>query len=222
MPDPDQIKGALSSMFGSFTSGATSKYLVYVGYAVYAGILLGIGFLIYYVIKYKYKITIFEGSITKDENGKFTFIPRKVTRDRAMPSIENGIERWKLLMNFGKTIEPISFKYILPGNNVFLYKTGTDAFNPMPILGGNPSASFSVDPFDRAFLNLGVQNDAREYQKDDAAQKAQMWMFVSGLIILVAIVLAGWLILKYSASTAQKIEIAGNALKGIASQVAPN
>lgn len=222
MPDPGEISNAVNSVFGNMFAGGSAKYLVYVGYFVWAALLIGTGFLIFWLMKYKYKVTIFEGSIEKKENGEFNFNIRKVKRDRAMPTKEGGISKWKLLMNFGKFIEPINFKYIMPGNNVFLFNTGPDTFNPMPIKAGNPSAFYEVDPFDSAFLNLGVQSDAKEYMKDDAVKKAQLWMFVSGLIILVAIVVSGWLILKYSAHTAQKIEIAGNALKGIAGSIAPN
>lgn len=222
MPDPGQISAVVSDMFSGMAASGSSKYLVYVGYFAWAIAILAIGFILYYGLKYKYKVTIFEGSIEKSQSGELNFITRKVSRDRAMPSKVGGISKWRLLMNFGKSIEPINYKYIQPGNHVFLFKTGPDTFNPMPIRAGNPSAFYEVDPFDAAFLNLGVQNDAREYQKDDAVKKAQMWMFVSGLIILVAVVLSGWLILKYSSLTAGKIEIAGNALKGIATSIAPN
>ena len=222
MPDPGQISGIMNKMFSSAVAGGSQKYLVYVGYFMWAILLLAVGFVFYYMMKYKYKVTIFEGAIERDSTGQCNFITRKVKRDRAMPTRVKGIEKWKLLMNWGKSLEPINYKYIQPGNHVFLFRTGPDTFNPMPIRAGNPSAFYEVDPFDRAFLNLGVQSDAREYQKDDAAKKAQMWMFVSGLIILVAIVVTGWLILKYSAHTASKIELAGNALKGIANTVAPN
>jgi len=91
---------------------------------------------------------------------------------------------------------------------------------PRPVIGSG--AVFTVDPFDRAFLNLGIQSDAREYMKDSDVKRAQVWMFVSGLIILIAIVIAGWLILKYSSVTAGEIKEATNLLRGIGNTVAPH
>lgn len=221
MPTPDSIGESVGSMFGNMLSSGTGKYIIYIGYFLLAMAILAVGFIFYYWTQYKYKITIFEGSLEKNDAGKLIFHPRMIKRDRAMPILEDGIQKWRLLFNFKKRLEPINFKYIQPGNHVFLYRTGPDTFNPMPITGGNPSATFEIDPFDRAFLNLGVQSDAREYMKDDAMKKAQMWMFVSGLIILVAVVVTGWLILKYSSVTAGEIKEASNLLRGITNNIAP-
>ena len=202
MPDPEGIKSAMSGMFSNMFASGSSKYMVYVGYFLIAGVIIAIGFLFYYMIMYKYKITIFEGSLGFDKSGDRTITVRRITTDRAMPVMDKGMPKWRLLKQFGKKLEPIDFKYIMPNNRVFLFKTSPTTFNPIPIKVSNPSAVFDIEPFDRAFLNLGVQNDAREYMKDGQMQKAQIWMFVSGLIILIAIVVSGWLILKYSAHTA--------------------
>jgi len=186
MPDPGQLTNALSKIFENMFASGTQKYMIYVGWIVWGIVIIAIGFAIYYLIMFKYKIIIFEGSIGYDKDGQRTINIRKVKSDRAMPTKERGMPKWKLLFNFGKKIEPIDYKYIQPNNRVFLFRTGPNTFNPMPIAIGNPTAVFDIDPFDRAFLNLGVQNDAREYMKDDAMRKAQIWMFVSGLIILIA------------------------------------
>jgi len=215
MPDPGQLSDALSGIFTNMFRGGSAKYLIYVGWFIWAIVILSIGSLIYYWIMYKYKLIIFEGSI-EERDGKKILNIRKIKRDRARPIKDKGIAKWGLLFNFRKRIEPIDYKYIHPGNNVFLFKTGPDTFNPMPRpIMSNPSAVFTVDPFDRAFLNLGVQSDAREYMKDSDLKKAQVWMFVSGLIILIAIVVSGWLILKYSAGTAEKIDLVSTALQNL-------
>ena len=221
MPDPQGLGSAMSGIFSNMFASGSDKYMVYVGYGLIAGVIIAIGFVMYYLIMYKYKITIFEGSIAYDKDGERSITVRKISTDRAMPVMDNGMPKWRLLKNFGKKLEPINFKYIMANNHVFLFKTSPDTFNPMPMKVSNPAAVFDIDPFDRAFLNLGVQNDAREYMKEGQMQKAQIWMFVSGLIILVAIVVSGWLILKYSAHTAEKIEVASNLLKGIGTSIAP-
>jgi len=221
MPDPSQLKDALGGIFESMFASGSQKYLIYVGWIIWAIIMLSIGFVVYYWVMYKYKLTIFEGSIEKKGEKEIVNV-RKIRRDRAMPIKDKGIAKWRLLFNFRKRIEPIDFKYIHPGNHVFLFRTGPDTFNPMPKPTTGSSVVFNVDPFDRAFLNLGVQSDAREYMKDTDVKRAQVWMFVSGLIILIAVVISGWLILKYSAGTAAEIESVGNLLKGVASGVAPN
>ena len=216
MPGPQQLGDAVSNIVsGMFTSGA-GKYMIYVTYFVYAALILGLLALGYYWIMYKYKLTIFEGTLIKKEGFEDKFITRTIKSDRAMAFKKKGIPKWKLLFHW-KTIGPIDFKYIQPGNKVFLFRTGPDTFNPtnVSISPSNPHANFTVDPFDNAFLNLGVQSDAREYLKDDAVKKAQIWMFISGLIILIAIVVAGWLILKYSAGAVEHIDLVATAVNNL-------
>jgi len=224
MPDPGQLQDALGSIFSNMFAEGSQKYLIYVGWFMWAVFIGVIGAFFYYMIRYKYKLTIFIGSI-ESKDGKQVINVRKVKRDRAMPVKEKGIAKWRLLFNF-KKIEPIDYRYIMPGNHVFLFRTGPDTFNPIPKpTVSNPSNIFTIDPFDRAFLNLGVQSDAREYMKDTDIKRAQVWMFVSGLIILISIVVAGWLILKYSAGTAEKIEVAAqaaNTLRDVAGGLVPH
>ena len=215
MPDPKALQDVIGGAFESMFASGSTKYLIYVTWMVWAIVILAIGYGVYMLVMYKYKITYFEGNVEKGEGGKLLLNVRQIKRDRAMPVKEKGIPKWRLLFLWGKRIEPIDYKYIQPNNHVFLFRTGPDTFNPMPIAASNPSAVFNIDPFDRAFLNLGVQSDAREYMKDDAMKKAQIWMFVSGLIILIAVVVSGWLILKYSAYTAEKIDLVSTALKGL-------
>jgi len=224
MAGPDKLTGALGNIFSNMFSSGSQKYLIYVGWFMWALVIGIIGYLIYIFIMYKYKFNYIEGSIEDIKHGETTeqiLRVLKVKKDRVRPIRVNGIDKWRMLFLWNKKIEPFDNKYILPGNNVFAFRTGKDTFNPIKISAGNPSANFSVDPFDRAFLNLGVQNDAREYMKDTDAKKAMWTGLLIGVCCLVAMVVSGWLILKYSASTAEKIEVVGNLLSGVTNNIAP-
>ena len=66
-----------------------------------------------------------------------------------------------------------------------------------------------------------MQQDAREYQKDDSMKKQQIIMIATVILCLALAGFTIWFALKQSAYTADKIQIAAQAWEGLKG-IAPN
>ena len=216
MPDPGQLKGMLGNMFSGFASSGTTKYIMWGNYIFWSALILGGLYIFYLFFTFKYKLTIREGSIEKNESdGSFLINILKTYSDRAKAIKVDGVDKWKLMMTFGKTIEPIDNKYIQPGNFVDIFKTGPNAYNPIKIAGSNPSAVFNIDGFDSAFYYLGVQQDARDYQKDDALKKQQVMMMITVVLCLALAAFTIWFALKQSTGAVEKLDVVTSTLQSL-------
>ena len=221
MVNPGEITEGVGGLFSNMFASGTNNFMIYFGYIFYAGLLIGGMALVYFFISYKYKVTIFEGSIEVGKEGNESINLMRVKGDRAKPATHKGVKKWKLMFS-NKHIEPIDFKYIHPKNQVFLFRTANDVFNPIRMKMGNPSANFVIDPFDQSFFNLGVQQDARDYQKDDIIKKQQLVMLATIILCLALVGLTAYLILKYARATAEDIKLVTGAWEAVKSGVAPN
>lgn len=216
MVDIESLGGMLSQRVSEAGVSAGTKYMTYVGWIIYAIIIFGGMALVYFWYQFRYKLTILEGSISNNKDGTVGVIVRKVKKDRAMPIKDRGVKKWRLLFNWNRRIEPVPFEYILPGNHIFLFRTSPDTFNPMKVpTVSNPTANFVIDPFDASFFNLGVQQDARDYQKDDVMRKQQIMLIATVVLCLAALVFVTWICMKYVGKTADKIEFAAAAWEGL-------
>ena len=86
----------------------------------------------------------------------------------------------------------------------------------------NPEAGFVIDPFDASFFNLGVQQDAIDYQKDDVTKRAQITFIVVCVLLLVFAGLILWLSFKSADNAIDKVSILKGAIEGLTSGPVPN
>ena len=218
MPDFGELQEVASGFFSNIFAAGTTNYIRWFGYVFWLLVLVGLIFLIYFWMMYKYKITIIEGSVV---DGVIKIL--KTKSDRARPMKERGVSKWKLLFS-NKKIKPIGNEYILPNNRVLLFRTEADTFNPI-YFDDKPSdekAVLKMDPFDSSFYYLGIQQDALSYQKDDLARRQQIIMILTILICLVLVGLTVWLCLKAATDATAEIKTLANSLQGITSGVAPH
>lgn len=206
MVSPDMLTNGLANIFKSAGTATRISYMAIFTWIFWGVVVTAVFAFFYFWISLKYKITVHEGSIEYDKNGNPYPRILKVKRDRAMLINDHGINKWKLFFA-RKKIEPIDNKYIQPGNFVSLFRTGPDTFNPMPVRVGNPSFGYDIDPFDKSFLFFGMQQDAMDYQKDDALKKAQTVFVIVmiGLLIFAGFIL--WLSFRSAGQTTEKMGV---------------
>ena len=218
--DPQALGGMLTGMW----SGMGSSFIRWIGYFFTAFIILGTFIVLFFVLQYKYKVSMY-----KIEGNKIT----KPKWERARIVKDKGVIKWKLFLT-RKTIKPIDFKYIEKGNRIRLLRTGNDTFVPLiqeQMLKKNDDGTIMyhdiLKPLDEDvtyWYQLQQQQIARDYMPEDAGKKQ---MIIAIGTIFLCLMLCGftvWLIFKNVQPIVSAIDQATKTplMQSIVQQVAPN
>ena len=177
-------------MIGSGLNQMMPDIMLWLGWGL---LIVALGLLFWFAylwIAYKYKTEIY---IRRNTGNSKDFSIGKIKWDLMREVKQGTIVKWKLLFT-RKIIQPIDDKYILPGNKVKLFQTGSDTFFPVDFRCGNPEAILSPIP-----LNIKLWQQLETQQAiSDTENKSFMEKYGSLVImsttVLFCLVLVGFTI----------------------------
>jgi len=215
--DFSQVGKAIESQF----VGSGAQIIRWVGYFVYAVIIMAIMYGIYLYIQYKYKAEIY----IRRSSGTDDYSIGKIVTKKMRVINKNGIKMWQFFLS-RKSIPPIDDADILPGNRLKLFQVNTETYMPVKFKVGNPEAILfpTIPPDIKFWQSLEIQQAEREYQ--DTKGKYMPMVMVMGTILL-CMIFAGimiYLIVKSGSAQAGQISSAIKGLnpQNIAQSIGPN
>lgn len=162
-------------------AGGMAKAMYWLGYGLLVLIIIGGMFAIYLIMGYKYKVTIMQRGGTGKESEHSI---NKIRRDRGKEVTVKGVKKFKLLLS-RKVIQPVDYKYMYPGNNIYLYKSGPEAFHPMKLnCSTKNDGNFEQIPSDVSFwMGLTLKEVNNDYSKQDYWTKYGNITVMAGTIV---------------------------------------
>uniref|UniRef100_A0A6H1ZIP2 Uncharacterized protein n=1 Tax=viral metagenome TaxID=1070528 RepID=A0A6H1ZIP2_9ZZZZ len=203
----------ISEIGVSFAQGFTGiipQLMRYLGYLIWAIIILGGMWGLYVLMQYKFRYMYAEagpGGI------------RRFRKDRIKAVKDKGADKWKLLWAKDK-IEPFDSKYIYPGNLIFGYRVEKNCH--IPAVWNENKEGIDIIPRDVKFWqSTEIQQAALEYQ--DLRSKMLPILTTLGTIIfcLILVGITVWMTYKYIGGGLNSVASSVSSLQTAASGLAP-
>ena len=210
MVSPEEIGAVFGNMFNNNVIGLVMKYSFY---TLIAALIIGILVALYFYTQYKYKIIYPE--LIWDSNKKSAKVWR-YKKDLGRKVKIDGIEKVRLLWK-KKDIEPFKTSDILPGNRVNVLKFNSDGtYVLMPNVVKDGEFRFEyLSAEEKTWALLELKETAKSNMAEDVVKKIMSYWLVGVVIIVIMVIFATWLTLKYTGNVTAALSDIAPALKNI-------
>lgn len=199
----------IGQVFGQFFNVQMVESMMrYTGYILLVGLVIGLVFLLYLFMQYKYKI--YYPILLYDSDGNSAQV-LKMKKDYARVVKRKDGRRYTHYLLSRKKTEPLKQEHIKPGNKVYMMRVNDDGtYTPLPSFqlddNGIPFKFESLTQEENTWAILELKETAEATQTEEAQKR--IWNYTVLVIVILGMLFIGglWLTLKYTGNVTNALQ----------------